>query len=523
MLKISRLLVIGIFAVIVASGCGQQTAGTSTTTTTLPATGGVTISGNLYSGTVRASAAGVRAMADADSPIADYTVVAVGTKDGKIYFPDAKTKTADGSFSISVPSGESFYLEVIDDKKKFVAPVSFGVSADKVVMAVTPETSATIDLGKIVYESAKGAAVPTAELGAALLDESSTARKKSSDAFVPVGAGILGRGTGEAFYSGILKDKIDEDDDGLPDVVDVDDDGDGKVDGLDPSPRLGGRVEVKLTGLNNTNAFSNLALPYENYPTYQGGSLNTAPIDVATQTNLAIEIVMSPGTDPATFSDVRVVEGPAWIETAKIASDSPPDKVNTLWKDSGNALYKSTDRWQVHVTPNGTPEAGDVLKFRVTTSSGSEEFIATLTYVFKDIPRLVAYSYTDGANLVTKESADLNLNIYQAGVGGTANVFGYKGSEVTFIFTAPKDDGGSYITGMNYYLDGIVYNGTSLPGTSKSITPIVVTGYPDFGTVNVYTFTPTTDAFTSFKVDLKAQSPTSGGGNASQMVNFKKI
>jgi len=516
-------LVIGLWVIAAVGGCGQQT--TSTTTTTIPGATGVTISGNLYSGAVRASAVnaaatGTRRMSTADSPLNGYNVVAVGTVDDKIYFPTAKT-AADGAFSIAVPSGESFYLEVIDDQGKFVAPVSFGSAAGGVVMAVTPEAgTGPIDLGKISYDSAKGAAAPTQEVAAPKLDAGSTAKAKSGETFVPVGTGVnLGRGTEEAKFTGTLKDKVDEDNDGLPDVVDIDDNGDGKVDGLDPTPRLATRVEVKIAGVNNTNAFSNLALPYENYPTYQGGSLNNAPIDVAAQTNLAIEVVMTPGTDPATFSDVRVVDGPAWINTATIASDSPPNKVGTPWKDSQNILYKSSDRWTVHVTPNGTPEAGDVLKFAVTTSTGTQEFIATLSYVFKDIPRLVAYSDTAG----TKEGASvLNLAVYQA----NSNKFDYTGSAINLIWTAPKDDTGAYITGMQYYLDGINYYDAGgvvvRQAGSLAISPTAISD-PTFGDVNLVTFTPTTEAFTYFKVDIKAQSPASGGGNASQMVNFKKI
>ncbi len=472
----------------------------------------MTISGSLYSGSIRAS--GLRLTAAAAEPIKDYTIVAVGTVDDKIYFPDSKTATADGAFSITVPSGESFYLGIVDDSKKFVAPVVMGAAGGKAIMAVTIEASA--DLGRLVYEAAKGTAVPSLEIAAAKLDSGSTATLKSGEPFAPVGAGDLGRGTGEAFFSGSLKDAVDEDGDGLPDVFDIDDDGDGKVDGLDPAPRFVGRVEVGITGVNNTNTFSNLPEPYEIYPTYVSGFLNTTPINVATVSNLAIEVVMASGTVPATFSDVRVVEGPAWLATATVFGGS------TLWSATSYQLTKSSDRWEIHVTPNGTPEAGDVLKFQLTnTATGAISYLlSTITYVFEDIPRLVAYSDNAG----TKEAADLNLATYTT----NGNKFSYSGSNLTLIFTAPKDDLGSYLTGMLYYLDGINYydaGGSGLISAgSLALTPTTIEGYPVFGTVYSYTFTPTTEApFSYFKVDVKAQSPANGGGNASQMVNFKKI
>jgi len=516
---IFTLLGFGIWALGFNMGCGQQES--ATTTTTLPsAAGSITVSGSLYSGVVSATsvkAAGARALSSADTPISDYQVVAVGTEDKKVYFPDSKTD-ANGNFTISnLPSGESFYLEIIDSNQKFVAPVSFGVAGDAVVMAITNEAGGdTINLGKIAYDDAKGVAAPTTEVFASQLDEGSTARAKSAEDLVPVGAGNLGRGTGEAYFTGTLEDKVDEDDDGLPDIVDIDDDGDGKVDGLDSVPRRPGATETARNALCHSNTFANLPMNYENYPTYIGGSLNNSPINVRDNTILAIEVVMEPGNSPDLYSDVRIVEGPAWLETAKVSGSA------ALWKDSDYRLEKESSRWDIHVVPNGTPEAGDVLKFQVTkTSDGSKEyFISTLTFVFTDIPRLIAYS--DSGSPATKEGVALNLLTYQA----KGNKFEYTGNSVSFTFTAPKDDLGSYISGMNYYLDGINYynasGGVIRSAGSIKITPDEVS-HPAFGTVYKTTFTPTTEAFDSFKVDVKAQSPLSGGGNASQLINFRKI
>jgi hypothetical protein len=180
------------------------------------------------------------------------------------------------------------------------------------------------------------------------------------------------------------------------------------------------------------------------------------------------------------------------------------------------------------VIPNGVPEAGDVIKFRVTSTSGtSQEFISTLTYLYHNIPRLVAYSYTDGAAIVTKEGAtDLDLSVYQTGEGGVSNVFGYKGANVTFILVAPKDDEGNYLTGMDWFLDGIIYyraDQSMFSAGAMKIYPATLESYPTFGTAYSYTFTTTTEPFSYFKVDLKSQNPVSGGGNAAQHVNFKKL
>lgn len=521
----SGLFIVSCLLVIAIAGCGQVSTPTPTPTSTTPAVsaGTFSISGTLYSGAVRTSAisaAGVKSLASADSPISSYSVVAVGTADKKIYFPDADTDSS-GSFKISsLPSGESFYLEILNDKNKLVAPVAFGTHSGSLIMAVSSESKSSLDLGQVVYESSKGTAIPTVE-PTAYLDDDSTARSKSGSSLLPVGAGSLGRGD-EAAFSGTLVDKVDEDTDGLPDVVDIDDDGDRIVDGLDSTPRRSGAVEIEVAGVSNVNAFSNLALQYENYPTYQSGTPNNTPINPAVSTTLAIEIVMDSGISPDLFSDVRIVEGPAWIDTAAISGTNTPSLQGTLWKNNNYKLERESDRWDIHVIPNATPEAGDILKFRATNAStGAEEyFITTLTFIFTDIPRLI--SYTDSVG--TKEgAANLNLSIYQ----GNSNKFNYSGTYVTFTWTLPKDDLGNPITGMNYYLDGINYHnsgGTTVGSDSSILLTTSEKTDATFGTVLNYTFTPSTSVtFDYFKVDIKAQSPLSGGGNASQMVNFKKI
>ncbi|MCX5750673.1 MAG: hypothetical protein NT099_03245 [Candidatus Saganbacteria bacterium] len=525
LIVISILFTFIVFVLFFIASCGQSGSGPTPGPAPTP-TGSVSITGSLYSGTVRTSAiqvagSGRMSMASAVSPVPDYQVVAVGTKDKLVYFPDADTSSS-GNFTIShLPSGESFYLELIDDHKRFVAPVAFGATTTEVIMAVTSEAgNPSIDLGRIVYESGKGVGVPTMEPSFSMLDGHSEAKKKSGETFVPVGAGILGRGTGEAHYIGTLHDAVDEDEDGLPDVVDIDDNGDGKVDGLDPTPRRSGAKEVNIAEINNTNSFANLPRQYEQYPTYINGSVNTTPIDVPNITILAIEIVMAPGHSASEFSDVRVSEGPDWLASATIVGTAiggyPPD--GTPWTNENYRLYSNNDRWVVWVIPHGTPEAGDALKFRVTYANSSVKYIlSTITFVFTDIPRLIAYVDAGG----THSGSELNLANYTA----NSNKFDYSGSNITFKWTAPKDDLGNQISWLEHYLDGILYytaSDTTFSGGSIHITPTAETD-STFGTVYSYTFTPTTDAFSWFKVDVKSQSPASGGSNASQLINFKKI
>ncbi|MFH1826703.1 MAG: hypothetical protein ABH823_05385 [bacterium] len=510
-------------------GCSQQetegttTTTTSTTTTTTASINNTSISGSLYTGSIRS--AGVRSFATAYSAISSYQVLAVGTTSNKVYFADGATDS-DGSFTISnLPSGESFMLEIIDDNNKFVAPVSLGNTATEVIMAVTSEAGGSlIDLGEIVYQSSKGVAVPTLEVSAANLDDNITATAKSGETFVPVGAGSLGRGTGEALYSGTLADTIDGDLDGLPDVVDIDDDGDGSVDGNDGTPR---RTDVQeISGAAIPFFFSNLAKSYLAYPSYIDSTFNTTPINLPASTVLAVHISLAEGYSPSYFSAVQIVAGPPWLSSAIIStadasvySDYPQD--GRLWGDENYKLYEGSENWGVWVIPNGTPEAGDVFKFKTTNAStGTEEYsLATLTYVFTDIPRLVAY--TDSAG--TKEVNALSLATYEA----NENKFNYTGDTLTLSWLPPQDDQGNPLTDLEWFSGSLSYfdvNGTQLGQMGlQQLTP-TSSDHPQLGTVLSATLTVTNEANLSFfQLDLIGQTFATTPGDASQIIYFKEI
>ncbi|MDI6731690.1 MAG: hypothetical protein QME05_03835 [Candidatus Margulisbacteria bacterium] len=510
---------------ITTTATGTSTTSSSTSSTTLAAA--TSIRGSLYTGTIRAASAlstsGLRAQADASAPAPNYEIFAVGTVDNKVYFPTGLTST-DGFFILeNLPSGESFYLGILNSNSEFAAPISFVATGDSVVMAVTPEAgSGTIDLGQVVLEAGKGAAAPTVETPAVEQDSSSTSRVKSGEELVPVGAGNLGRGTGEALYSGTLKNGIDEDYDGVPDIIDIDDNGNGTVDAMDATPRLPGRVEVNITGVQNTNSFPDLGLQYEDYPTYISGEINSSPINIGTNTVMAIEVVMN-GVSPATFSDIKIVSGPPLLLTAQVVGNHTGyenyPNVTTAWALENYKLYKGSDRWSVWVTPYATPEVGDIFKFQLTyaATGTTVEYLSTITYVFTDIPRLIS------VNSITIEA--LNLNIY-----AIENKVPYSGDSLALRWMPPRDDQGNPLVGdkMMHILDGIVYWRTDSPtsesfnGGSLTITPTQETD-PIFGPVMAYTFIPTTEAFSYFKIDITERSVVSSSGTTRSFVKFKKL
>ncbi|MFA5840011.1 MAG: hypothetical protein WC890_05075 [Candidatus Margulisiibacteriota bacterium] len=486
---------------------------TSTTTTTIIVTS-VAIRGSIYSGSISAAsiqASGLRCMATADAPLTNYEVIAVGTIDNKLYFPEQRTDTT-GSFEIvDVPANQSYYFELINNTNQCVAPISFGPTGDAISIALTPEAgNIEIELGKIVYDSSLGGATPTIE-PTAYIDENLTARK-SPRGDIPVGAGNLGGGT-EADYSGTLSSYPDEDLDGFPDCMDKDDNGNTIKDNFDPDPRER-TVEISIEGgIHNFNAFCNTGCDYFVFPTYLSHEVfNSADYPMTTGSVLVFDAVMNGGVSPDQFSSIRVSEGPAWCDTAKIIRTDIP------WFESGHALTKEADRWDRHLIPYGTPESGDVCKLVMVnaTTSTSFESIITFSSMFYHIPRLLYYVDNTG----TRET---NYQVYV----NNGNMFPYTGGSITIRWLPAKDDAGNYvITNIFHQLDGIIYSdssGTTLLDAGRiTITPSVESD-PVLGTVYAYTFTPTTEAFDHFKFDIKTISTASSGSNAFQTVYFKKI
>lgn len=460
MFKLKHLhwsLVIGLLVIAAAGGlgCGQQETAT-TTTTTLPISGVVSISGKLSTGVV-ASSAGAKAQAVAYAAISDYTVAAVSKDTGMVYFADAKTGS-DGSFTVSkLPSGESFYLEVLDNTNKFAAPISMGSSEGKPVMAIDP-TSATTDLGSIVYDSSKGVAAPTLE-PTAILDKGASAEAKSGETLVPVGAKNFGKGD-EAKFSGTYDpDKADGDKDGLPNFFDADNNGDGVVDEIDGLYTREAFIPGAIPNFF-TYVFSNLKIDYDHRDTF-----NTEPNAYNAMT-IAVGVTSNAGKGAPsgkTISSVKVADGPTWMSKATIADGGG------LWSTiSYNVPLKGADVYEVQLNglkPLIDVNAGDILKFQVTYTDGtSEESVKMLNFVFTDIPRAVAFRVGGSGPYQTISSS-------ASGPLSTAST-----SEVWLKWIRPKDETGKEIIGGKYTFEyNAVGGGAKEVEVIKDSPPFVTT------------------------------------------------
>lgn len=434
----ASMIVLGMLGAFLAIplACGT----TNPTPTPTPTSSTITISGSLKTGTVAGVSAksigGIKILASAQGALASYNIVAVSKETGKIYVASTETDVS-GNFTIaSLPSTESYYIEVLDTNYKLIAPVAFGTSNSKAVMAISPNKN-NLSLGEIAYDSTKNAAVPTTE-PTSYLDQATSVEVKSGETIVPKGAGNYGKGSVTEIASGTYDDtKSDGDKDGLPNFFDADNNGDlvpDEFDGLYTSEAM----STVTTPNYFPYAFTNLKIDYDRRDTFK-----------TTYSDFTIAIGMSGNKGASkTIQSVKVVHGPAWIAKATIVGSS------TLWSaNSYDVPLKSSSPekvFEVQVTsvkPLADVNAGDTLTFEITyTDATTEKSMKMLNFVFTDIPRVTAYKMASGAWQTTMASS---------GPIATATT-----TEVTLRWMRPKDESSREITGAKYTFEYNVVGGT---------------------------------------------------------------
>jgi len=498
-------------------GCGQST---PTPTPTPTPSGTISLTGTLASGTVSSTvltaASGLKIQAVASAAIPSYTVVALGKNNGGVYYADSATDSS-GNFKISnLPSGESFYVEILDSSSQLAAPVGFSSSAGKVIMAITPEATFTMETGTIVFDSSKSAAAPSTA-PTSFLDTNAQARVKNGETVVPVGAGNIGKGTGEAKYSGTYDPtKNDGDLDGLPNNFDADLNGDGYVNEIDGLYTM----EAFTKGGKSNNGsqvyvFSNLKVDYEFSNTFQASQY------------LHLAMGVMPRSDKInSVASVYLVSGPSCISKMKIFSvpgttQEPVPVEGTVWSTTSYKLYKSllsgpgsTPQWTVSVngvTPyvngSGDLKAGDVFKFKITYTDGSYEYLTKmLNFIYTDIPRLYKYSFDKGATW--KDPPPITQ--------GTSIIDTAPTSEITLKWTRPKDENSLDITGSEYTYE---YS----PAKGRTDVPEIVQIAMDTSTA---TYLQSTQDFAglldpgTFLIGICARDPAND--NAAQNLRFNR-
>jgi|GEM_PF-6120392 hypothetical protein len=407
------LLCFGLTCLLTVDGCGQQSSGT--TTTTVPPTQNIILSGSLSTGTITS---GVRATAVA----AGYNVVAIDNGSGKTY---NGSTDASGNFSLSIPSGISYEVSLIDSNSEYFGPIvmSGNSSSSEVVMGLLPSTDT--NLGSIVLDTSpsKQYAKPVVEPTAI-----NAADKAVAVSGKPDGAANDGKTT----FAGITtrESGADRDKDGIPNVFDADEDNDGIRNGIISTP-------IGATVVSNT--VESVFLSSNIWARH--GSSDAAKdaiamwINVYAKTGKLDDIASVQCIDiPASIKDVATIRF-----STSIGDPIGYPTEGSLWATSGHHLYKTTtlsrNQWIVSLTPRAIMNVGDIFTVRVTyTGGGYQDFFISTSYVLTDWSKILTYNNT---TMPTTTGTNSSPEVFSA-------------DSLHLYFSKAKDEDGNILHGLTY-------------------------------------------------------------------------
>ncbi|NBV84318.1 hypothetical protein EBR57_09415, partial [bacterium] len=316
----------------------------------------------------------------------------------------------------------------------------------------------------------------------------------------PVGQGNSGKG-GDSVTSNLnVKNLLDQDEDGLPDIVDSMNDGavldnrvtDNNIEGAKWSDSVRSVV-----------MFVNLKVQKES----QGSSTMVTDnslviIQVNPRNASAIQSVVAFSVN-SNYSSATVDDLPGGYT----AVDKWPAR-GTSWTSESKKLYKVTYNgntlWKVALKPgNNAFKPGDLVLLKVTLNSGKEEYYLTgINFKFQSLPTITTTPWLSGSGT--------NASPYQ--IGSTGNV--------TLTWSAPTDELGAALTGIGYSFEVFYYDSSGNPIGERQLIPIGTgtTGVLTSSVIDLYSSSSPAPA--SIQVDVTARYPF--GDNSANIIKLKR-
>ena len=451
-MKISRLFILaGLLLTVAACGSSSSSGGTT------PAGDTVTLTGTLGTGSI--TPAGLKSTTAA----ASYRVVAVDNSRNKTY---RSTTGTDGSFSLDVPADGTYLVSYIDSNGRYAGPTVFENNTTSVVTGITPTEDSS--LGTITFDSDSGYAQTESTPSFAASSVTSVASSGR-----PFGAGNDGKTQNEDITADDLRDDMDEDQDGIPNIFDADENNDNIRNGILDNPSSATVVSDNIESVYMTS----------NIWAVHGGATETS--EELTQVEkamalMALRLHVVPLSGRASMISSVVcssvpssVSGSAtmrWASSLGVPEADYPEE-GTTWLSNSYNLYEATEstnnEWIVSIAPNAEMNVGDTFEIRVTyTDSTYEDFFVIMPYVMTDWAKITTYAGTPLTDDVGKKTS-----------GDQAD---FTGSSLTIIFAKPLDEDGNVLEGISYsvgYAESDCSSGTcNVPDTTTEPSVTDVSG-----------------------------------------------
>ncbi len=420
----------------------------------------------------------------------------------RVYFADVN---GDGTFALSVETasdvtrGDRFIAFIVKKDPLSVVGTITGPHTSTANSAVTgmiisgAVTGLQIGLDRDNYN-----AVASANSSNFRLDSELKTRLVSGR---PSGQGNAGKGSDSVTSNLNVKNTLDQDEDGLPDIVDSMNDGsilDNRVtDNIQEGAKWSDSVHSVMM-------FVNLKVQREN----QGSST------MVTDNSLII-IQVNPRNASAIDSVVAYLVNTNYA-TATVddlpggytAIDTWPAR-GTAWRDVSKKLYKVSYAatgavlWKVALKPeNNAFKPGDLVLLKVTLKSGKIEYYLTgINFKFQTLPTLTG---------VPSTGTGTNINPYQTGATGN----------VTLTWNAPTDETGSALAGIDYSFEVFYYDSV---GNQIGERQVVFVGTGTSGTLTsavIDRYSSSSPSPASIQVDVTARYPF--GDNSANIIKLKR-
>ena len=372
-----------------------------------------------------------------------YIVAAVNSSTNQVYHG---TTASDGSFSVNVPESSANYtLQMLDSNGRYMGPMT--TSSASSGQASTGFTSAGGSMGNISIPTDRSSGPITSD-ASLTVDSSEYARLNTSGA--PVGQVRGGKGSGARMTGSASSGTQDIDRDGVPNAFDADNNGSGTPDDLDSTETSrGSEGFATSSGVQSIATIVNLKITnhVDQQTMYSGTS---AQKDVKIGDALAIGFKIMAGSGK-TISSAVCSAGASWRTTTQITASHTAPGTRVLWSDASNASGVAYgldcslgSECNAGVYPGAPISTGDTLFFNVTYSDGtSETAIWSVSFGFKDIPKLVAY--TDGTPATNTDYTDFDISGATENGSSQDPIIHTAGNDLWLKFSPPIDENGDFL------------------------------------------------------------------------------
>ena len=346
------------------------------------------------------------------------------------------TVEENGSFSVDVgthaenDAGNVFFVSIISNNRYVGAVVDTYETADTEVSTGISIASSETDL-VIGFDANKGVGILSDNDNTITFNSTFKTRLSSEK---PVGMGSVGKGALSKTTTLELGNKLDKDQDGVPNLFDAMDNGED----LDNT-----NITTSVAAIAGSAVVSQ-AIMFMNYKIDVGATDTT----MTNNANITIEVKANDASRITSIVADSVHAHYASSTTTLLpigftAIDSFPSQ-GTLWSDTGNALYHAQnmageDIWTVFLKPNNNDfVAGDLIRLKATLTDGSEEYYwVTIHFKFEDSQLPVDFaSWTDGGSGTTTDPYCI------LDTGGRV-----------FNWAAPRDSSGGSLSGLDYAIE----------------------------------------------------------------------